>query len=475
MVTRDLFAEDDGGGWLETVGLLDRLVAEKLKAEAGAIAAEGWKWVEAAVDFSYGYTRHLRPLDGAPLDPTAEEQATMAALKAELDGLEAEYASADELPDEVDQRIGEIETALRKFEERPLRFEPSDIARAGVFVSIDDDGCLQVDRGYVRREDEAAAAAPEDSVRDPADANGADHSTPAAPAAHRASHVAVITVGGEALPAEDEDDAIAPLPERLLLELTAHRTLALRDALANNPHVAMTALLHKLCLDTFQHGARDAFLEASVRHVFFPAQAADLKESASAKSVVERHEAWKAEMPKDATALWDWLSALDEDRRAMLLAHCVSFGVNALHEKGERHGGLGASHEGVQRRIREADRLAEAVGLDMVEAGWRPTAENYLSRVTKPRILEAVREARGEDSVRLIDHLKKGDMAKEAERLLEGTGWLPEPLRGAGFDDAPHAPIEDSEALPDFLIGDDGDEAGGEEVGGYAPEAMAAE
>jgi hypothetical protein len=26
-------------------------------------------------------------------------------------------------------------------------------------------------------------------------------------------------------------------------------------------------------------------------------------------------------------------------------------------------------------------------------------------------------------------HLKKGDMAREAERLLDGTDWLPEPLR----------------------------------------------
>src|SRR6185437_7169074 len=49
---------------------------------------------------------------------------------------------------------------------------------------------------------------------------------------------------------------------------------------------------------------------------------------------------------------------------------------------------------------------------------------------TKPRILEAVREAKGEQAAQLIDHLKKGDMAREAERLLEGTGWLPEPLRG---------------------------------------------
>ena len=63
---------------------------------------------------------------------------------------------------------------------------------------------------------------------------------------------AVITVGGEAAePEEDEDDAIKPLPDRLVIELTAHRTLALRDAVANNPHVAMTALLHKLVVDTF--------------------------------------------------------------------------------------------------------------------------------------------------------------------------------------------------------------------------------
>ena len=277
VVTRDLFAEDDDGGWLETVGLLDRLVTEKLKAEAETIAAEGWKWVEAAVDFPYGHDHHLRRLDGTPLDLTAEEQATIAALNAEHDRLEAEYAKADELPDEVDQRMGEIETALLKFEDRPVRFEPADIARAGAFVSIDEDGGLSVDRGYVRPEDEAASGDPEGGVGDQADVDGADEST--APAAHLASHVAVITIGGEALPAEDEDDAIAPLPERLLIELTAHRTLALRDAVAKNPHVAMTALLHKLCLDTFWHGASDGCLEASVRHVFFPVQAADLKES----------------------------------------------------------------------------------------------------------------------------------------------------------------------------------------------------
>ena len=54
-------------------------------------------------------------------------------------------------------------------------------------------------------------------------------------------------------------------------------------------------------------------------------------------------------------------------------------------------------------------------------------------RVTKAQILDAVREAKGEASAQLIEHLKKGDMAREAERLLDGTGWLPQVLRIQGL------------------------------------------
>ena len=64
--------------------------------------------------------------------------------------------------------------------------------------------------------------------------------------------------------------------------------------------------------------------------------------------------------------------------------------------------------------------------------GWSPTVENYLGRVTKARILGAVREARGERAAQLIDHLKKAEMAEKAQELLAGSGWLPEPLRTPG-------------------------------------------
>ena len=48
-------------------------------------------------------------------------------------------------------------------------------------------------------------------------------------------------------------------------------------------------------------------------------------------------------------------------------------------------------------------------------------------------------------------------MAKEAERLLDGTGWLPEPLRLAGAEPRIAEPAGEVEALPDFLAGDEDD------------------
>ena len=64
IVMRDLF-QDDNGGWLENVALLESLVTQKLKAEAETIAAEGWKWIEVAVEFPYGHAHGLRALEGS--------------------------------------------------------------------------------------------------------------------------------------------------------------------------------------------------------------------------------------------------------------------------------------------------------------------------------------------------------------------------------------------------------------------------
>ncbi|WFU39194.1 ParB/RepB/Spo0J family partition protein [Bradyrhizobium sp. CB82] len=454
-VLRDLFEHDDGG-WLQDVVLLDRLVTEKLKAEAETIAAEGWKWISVAVEFSYGHAQGLREIEGKPVDLSPEEQATIDALSAEQAKLESDYQDADELPEDVDQRLGEIESALAAFEDRPMLYDPTEIARAGVFISIDSEGRLLVDRGYVRPEDEAPATD---------GGQGADASSTEGQEESPSVQRTVIAVAGSALDAEEDDeDAARPLPDRLITELTAHRTLALRDALAENPAIAFQAVLHNFVLTAFYRFASSgSCLEIGLRTPTFPAQAPGLRESVSAKAVETRHEAWRARLPKSENDLWDALTALDGGAQASLFAHCASFAVNAVYEPANRYNQGRLSAHGVRTRLDQADVLARAVALDMVQAGWRPTVDNYLGRVTKPRILEAVREARGESSAQLIDHLKKADMAKEAERLLDGSGWLPEPLRLVDPAAVPVGQEDEAGPLPEFLADEEDQENVGDE------------
>ena len=435
-IMRDLF-EDDEGGWLQDPALLDRLVAEKLVREAEKLRGEGWKWIEAAVDFPYGHSSGLRRLMGEAAPFTEEEQVLRDALRAELGQLEDTYAEEPEYPDEVDARLGEIEAALQEFDERPAVYDPGEIARAGIFVSVDRDGTLRVARGYVRPEDEPPVSGSDDG--------GTAGEEPAAGA-----RWTVITVGGaegpDATGEPEEEDGIKPLPDRLVTELTCHRTLALRDALANDPDIAFLGVLHALCLQSFYFRGSASCLEVTAKSAGFGAQAPGLSDSTTAKAIEERHERWEHQLPQDPAELWEKLTSFDADSRAVLMAHCVSLSVNAVHEPWSRGGD----------RIAHADQLARALGLDMAAAGWTPTVDNYLGRVTKARILEAVREAKGDASTQLIDHLKKPDMAREAERLLAGTGWLPEPLRtqAAGSEgDAP--PDGEAMDLPTFLAGNE--------------------
>ncbi|MFG1294931.1 ParB/RepB/Spo0J family partition protein [Xanthobacter variabilis] len=404
-VLRDLFQGDDGG-WLQDVTLVDRMVAEKLAVEADGIRGEGWKWIEVAPDFAYGHTYGLRQLRGEPTPLTAEEEITQDAAQAEYHRLSEEHADADELPEEVDARLAELEAMLEAFETRPLTFHPTEVAQAGAFISIAQDGRLRVERGYVRPEDEVAVEEDGDLSQEN------DGGNPMSSASRLDADAGIA-------PAEpEEEDGLTPISDRLLTELTTHRTLGLRHALGEQPDVAFLAAVHALTLKAFYVYGSDSCLELDLKSVSFNAQAPGLNDSVSAEAIRVRHESWAKALPKEPGTLWDTLSGWDRDSRAALFAHVVSLSVNAVHEAWNRR----------PRAFAHADRLAQAVSLDMAAAGWKPTVDTFLGRVTKARILQAVTEAKGERAAERIAHLKKGDMAREAEALLADSGWLPEAL-----------------------------------------------
>src|SRR3546814_21038260 len=77
---------------------------------------------------------------------------------AEGNGIEADYEDAEELPAEVAARLEAIDEELAGLIERPRTYDPREMDIAGAFVSLDTDGSLFVERGWVRAEDEPQVA-----------------------------------------------------------------------------------------------------------------------------------------------------------------------------------------------------------------------------------------------------------------------------------------------------------------------------
>lgn len=398
-ILRDLFTED-GGGWFEDPALLDRLAAEKLAGIAQHVREkEGWKWAEAHID--YPRALGLARVYPHPVERSEEEAARMSSLGEEYDAMVSEWGAVEELPPEIETRFAEIDAALDAFGDGTA-FGPDEIARGGVFVILGQDGIARIERGLIRPED---IPAPEPEVE-----LGSENAGDAAGGEDGAS-----ADGEEA----EEDDAGAPLSERLVLDLTAHRTLALRDALGANPTVALSAVVHSLALFAFYPPYdRASCLEIKGVSAYLDGHAPGIDDTRAGRSIAERHERWAVRLPKEAADLWPFVEGLAATDLLDLLAHCASLTVNAVRAPFDRKPGAWA----------HADRLVQAVNLDMT-GYWTPTVASYLGRVTKARIGEAVREAVSDDAAERIGSLKKPDMASEAEALLAGKGWLPSLLR----------------------------------------------
>ena len=396
-ILRDLFTED-GGGWFEDPALLDRLVAEKLAGIGQDVRdKEGWKWAEAHID--YPRALGLARVYPHPVERTEDETAKINALSEEYDALVSEWDAVEELSPEVEARFAEIDAALEAFGDGTA-FDPDEIARGGVFVILGQDGVARVERGLIRPEDVPVVEPEAEPEGEGAAAASGDE-------------------GGSVEVEETDEDAGAPLSERLVLDLTAHRTLALRDALGASPTVALSAVVHSLALFAFYPPYdRASCLEIKGVTAYLDGHAPGIEDTRAGRSIAERHERWAVRMPKAADDLWTFVQELAATDLLDLLAHCASLTVNAVRAPFDRKPGAWA----------HADRLAQAVDLDMT-GYWSPTVASYLGRVTKARIGEAVREAVSDEASERISGLKKPDMASEAEALLAGKGWLPSLLR----------------------------------------------
>jgi ParB family chromosome partitioning protein len=273
-------------------------------------------------------------------------------------------------------------------------------AAAGAIVTIDRNGEAVIHRGLLR-EAEAKALRTLEKLRqgfsDPDTANDDE---------------------GE----EDEQPKAAAISDRLAQRLSAHRTAALQIEVARHPQVALAAVVHGMVQTVLQESRYGRSRDSLPLGVGLKVQdrlegmAPDWPESLAAVALRELQQAAGEALPEDSAELFAALLAKPQDELVRLLAVCVASTVDVVTPRAVPH--------------QPGEELAQAAGLDMA-AWWQPTAEGYFKHVSKAMTLDAVGEYAPQHVTRLAK-LKKADIASEAERLVNGTGWMPAIFKAEG-------------------------------------------
>jgi len=391
-IHRDLFAEGEDGVYMTNAALLEQLAQGKLAEVVATVAPEGWAWVQAAPTATRA---DLQVFQRAPMEtrqPTAREAKRRAALVAKVEkighAIEAAIDGDDEQAAEVLQGEGEaLGEQLDELDASLLTYSPTVRSAAGVVVTLDHQGEPVIHRGLLR---EAEA---------------------------KALRVLTQPQGGASEDGEGEaGPAKAAISAKLAQRLSAHRTGALQVELARHPQAALAALLHGMVRRLFQSGYAGALPVGVSSHPQdrLHSVAADWEASPAAAALEALREAWAVRLPMgDDAALFSALLALTQDEAVQLLALCVASTVDVVTGRAQELPGA---------------LLAQAVGLDM-RAWWTPTAKGYFDHVTKDVILRDVQQFAPDHAARLAkSSAKKAELAREAERLATGTGWLPSML-----------------------------------------------
>ena len=388
------------------VQALERLAQDKLASLTAEVKAEGWAWVDAAPAATYA---DLQAFQRAPRErraPNKREAQRIEKLQAKIQevaeavdaAMDAEDEDKADALQEEGERLGE---QLQTLEDGLQGYDASVKAAAGAIVTIDRNGEAVIHRGLLR-EAEAKALRTLERLRQGFGSEGEAENDD---------------------DGEDGDDDRQPktaaMSDKLAQRLSAHRTAALQIEVARHPQVALAALVHGMVQTVLQERHYGHDLPLGVRLTVqdrLEGMAPDWPESPAAVALREMQQVAGLALPEDSAELFAVLLAMEQGELVKLLAVCVASTVDVVTPRATPH--------------QPGEELAQAVGLDMA-AWWKPTGEGYFKHVSKAVILDAV-GAFAPESVTRLAKLKKADIASEAERLADGTGWMPAIFKAEG-------------------------------------------
>jgi ParB family transcriptional regulator, chromosome partitioning protein len=372
-ILRDLFDTEDEGYFSDSQ-LLDRLVAEKLETIAETVRTEGWRAVEVYADADLLHLGRFGRVKMVEQQLSEPEEERLSALGERYDELVAALDEDDS--DEIAAELDKVGADITLLQQKKETWPDEEKVRAVSVVTLGPDGHAQILRGLLKPDEHDAAV-------------------------------------GE-LPTPKKRTRTNGYADSVLMDLSAHRTAALRELLAQQPETALLALLHALVDRLFYAGPAQNCLGVVAQETRLDRASQSVNDGKAAQAFGARHAAWTERLPEKDDC-WEWLGQLSSDDRLALLAHCVGMTVNVLER---------------QAKPESVSALTAALRLDM-GAWWRPTRENFLDRLTKDEILSAVSEGVSQQAAWRLAGLKKERIVKEAEKLLGDSGWLPGPLRAA--------------------------------------------
>jgi len=375
-VVSDLFAEVDGDAtrWLTDRDLLVRFAAAKLEPIASEARGEGWAWIEIAID-GVAWTQYPERVRERRRELSAEEAQEQERL----------YARLDEAEDETE--IESIEAAIDAL--TASGWNPEEVALAGAIVTLTHNGEPKVERGLVKADDVKALKALRRKQTKASSREESDSEQ---------------SVGETEAPK-------SRLSAKLVDELMAHKTLALRAEVATKPDLALRLLVLALASNALHQFSTCSQLRVRIDEADVSRQITRC-ESPAPQALAKLAKAWRERLPAGVDALWAFISEADQQTLLELLAVLIAPAIELQRGRAES----------------VVDAICAAAGLDMSKY-WNATPESYFEHVRKDMIVDAIQEVNPALDRTKLDNAPKKNVLDRAKRMFKGSTWLPEPLR----------------------------------------------
>lgn len=373
----DLFS-DVNEGWIDPV-TLERAALKKLAAAAAEIAErEGWQWSEGRLSQVRTYGDDARAYRHYPFPErvfTVIQTERLAQLETQM-----KTASDDE------RAVLDAEMVAIHDAGEAAAWPEATRDLCGVVVSLNE-GVMTIQRGIARISEEEAAAI-------------------------EARHAAAVAAVSRKQPTVEADD----FPATLVSAISCERTLAVQAALCTQTDISVTLLTWHLARSVFTSGfgwTDPSCVRLNDSHYALRAGALSGESGKAYRFLMEEKGRWQARLPEGWKQDMRWLLAWTPEDRAALLGFMAALAVDGRQTR--EHGHTSRSN---------LDGLETVMGFNLYD-WWQPTAENYFSRIGKPQICEAMREAGRSGKARDAEKMKKGDAAALAADELAELQWLP--------------------------------------------------